>query len=149
MFKKAGFTLLLAWLYCAAQGQVSIIPQPALWRMKKTGGCLINAESRLLINDPSLQPSADFLNEYLHHYYGFRLRISRSGEPGNVALLLNKKIPAPIGSYALSSASKNVVIRSSNAEGIFYGVQSLIQMLPVSDTSGDNEINAKIKWLRI
>jgi hexosaminidase len=127
-----------------------MIPQPVSVQENKKGNCIITGQSALLISDASLMPAADFFNSYLDRYYGFRLKTDKGKGPVTVHLQLDKTQSAKTGAYVLESGSGGVIIKSSSPEGVFYGVQSLIQLLPTPDSSGEGaRVNADVIQLSL
>jgi hexosaminidase len=110
--------------------EVSIIPQPTSVT-KKEGSFSISAKTALQIKNAGQQKAANFLNKYLQEFYGFQLKVTVGNGAKNAISLVNTNSNAPKGTYTLESSSNGVVINGANEEGVFYGVQSLIQLLPI------------------
>lgn len=80
--------------------------------------------------------SIDFFNHYLSSYYQFQpaQADSATGKKGNV-IYFQMEAPAAgdtIGAYNLHVSKDSVIITASNEEGFFYGMQTLIQLLPTT-----------------
>lgn len=132
MKKNTLFVILMQTFVFSGFAQVSIIPKPVNMVMADGGQSLtINAETPVTVAEPVLQSSADFLNDYLVQHYGFLLksRIGKNGAAG-VHLSIKKDGNQTSGSYSLSVDKKGVRIQGNDAAGVFYGVQTLIQLLP-------------------
>jgi hexosaminidase len=114
--------------------EVSIIPQPTSVT-KKEGSFSISAKTTLQIKNAGQQKAANFLNKYLQQFYGFQLKVTVGNGAKNAISLVNTNSNAPKGTYTLESSSNGVVINGANEEGVFYGVQSLIQLLPIQKSS--------------
>jgi hexosaminidase len=132
---KKVFTVitLLVCMFTYAQ-EISIIPQPTSLT-KKEGSFNISAKTTLQIKNAGQQKAANFLNKYLQEFYGFQLKVSVGNGANNAISLVNTNSTAPKGTYTLESSSNGVVINGANEEGVFYGVQSLIQLLPIQKSS--------------
>lgn len=128
-------TIIVALFSCCAYAQVSVIPQPVDIKQPVKGTFRINSRTRLVVSTTGVQNSADFLNGYLEQFYGLTLVNRTTPAPGSVTLSLEKNAAVHPGSYALTIDNKGVIIKASDPEGVFYGVQSLIQLLPVPDTN--------------
>ena len=124
---------LLVCMFTNAQ-EVSIIPQPTSVT-KKEGSFSISAKTTLQIKNAGQQKAANFLNKYLQEFYGFQLKVTVGNGAKNAISLVNTNSNAPKGTYTLESSSNGVVINGANEEGVFYGVQSLIQLLPIQKSS--------------
>jgi len=120
---------LLVCMFTNAQ-EVSIIPQPTSVT-KKEGSFSISAKTALCIKNAGQQKAASFFNKYLQSFYGFQLKVTVGTGAKNAITLVNTQKDAPKGTYTLESSSNGVVINGANEEGVFYGVQSLIQLLPI------------------
>jgi len=112
--------------------QVHIIPQPVSLKVNE-GTFNITPSTKLALYSSGLQKQAKFFNDYLQKFYGFKLKVVEGGTVKDNAIVLNydkmnNSIP---GAYGLNVISNQVYIGGDNAAGIFYGIQTLIQMLPV------------------
>lgn len=127
--KKAFSLLTILCCYLATTAQVNIIPKPVELTTQQ-GSFLINAKTKLVVKDPSVQHSANFLNEFLQDIYGFKLATAKIASPNSIELGLTKSATAKQGAYQFQSNKTGVIINGANPEGVFYGVQTLIQLLP-------------------
>ncbi len=120
--------------------QINIIPKPN--SIKIIGGnFIITPTTTIAISDAGEQNTANFLNSYLQQFYGFQLQISKKAT-ANVILLSTKKfITAPdnTSAYSVSITPKNVTISGDGYEGTFYGMQSLLQLLPITKSQIINQ----------
>lgn len=129
--KKLVFTFLFAFgLSIAHTQEVSIIPQPVKLVVEK-GNYTINSKTQILLAGTGLENSANFLNDFLQQFYGFKLKVVSKGDLKNKIVLNYEKMEYPIaGAYQMHVNKDGVYIAGDNATGTFYGVQSLIQLLP-------------------
>lgn len=77
--------------------------------------------------NPEVQAVADFLNELVQPPMGHRLPHNRGG---SVRLILDERAAGVQGTYTLSIQQDRIEIRSASAVGLFYGIQTLRQLLP-------------------
>ncbi|NCI46538.1 beta-N-acetylhexosaminidase [Sediminibacterium soli] len=132
--KKHVLLLLVLVLSAAVHAQVSIIPQPASMEIG-TGHFTLNRSTVIVLDHPSLRKQADFLKSYLGKIYQLNLAVkNRGAAPARNLIVLrnNGKHNEVKGAYQLKSSANTITISGDDAEGVFYGVQSLIQLLPVS-----------------
>jgi hexosaminidase len=129
--KKILFAALIAvhsMLNVAAE-TAPIIPAPMKVEAREGNFELIAASH--IRADREFRNEAQLLAARLRPATGFPLKIKSAAErsAGDILLL---KSDAPLGAegYELSVTSSNVVIRAPTAAGIFYGTQSLLQLLP-------------------
>lgn len=120
---------LLVCMFANAQ-EVSIIPQPTSLKVNE-GTFSISAKTTLQIKSAGQQKAANFLNKYLQEFYGFQLKVTVGTGAKNAISLVNTNKDAVKGTYTLESSNTGVAIKGANEEGVFYGVQSLIQLLPI------------------
>lgn len=128
--------LLFAAVAAYAQQPLNIIPAPVKSELKK-GNFAISAETKIVLAGSNLEKSAAFLNNYLKEVYGFELQIATGKAAWKNAIVLNfdrldGKIP---GAYNLTIDKSKVYIGGDNEEGVFYGIQTLIQLLPVGKST--------------
>lgn len=116
---------------------VSIIPEPVSLQQQE-GSFTINPSTTIYLAGKDLERSATYFNEYLQKYYGFHLKVRKvkSGQDvhaGNAIILDYQHIGYPIeGAYTFTSDKNSVKINGDNAVGVFYGIQTLIQLLPTT-----------------
>ncbi|TDE00809.1 beta-N-acetylhexosaminidase [Flavobacterium hiemivividum] len=134
MVRSFLFSLLLCSAISFAQ-EVNIIPQP-VQVTTKAGSFVINPKTSLVVSNKIDDASASFLNEYLLNYYGFKLPIVNKASSDFIQFKSLKNITGLKGEgYTLKSDSKGVVIEGNSDIGTFYGMQTLIQLLPVEKSN--------------
>lgn len=110
-----------------ALGQLNIIPQPVKAEIKQ-GNFIIKENTGISISGEELRPSLNFIQEYLKKFYGFSLK-EQSGNTEGIQLILHSKNKGA-ESYTINSGNNRFIIEAGDAAGIFYGIQTLIQLLP-------------------
>jgi hexosaminidase len=113
--------------------KVSIIPEPR--QVTSLGGSfVITPQTRMIVSDKNAWPSVTYLNDYLAVYYHLKIAKKATGKGSNtIVLRLSPDYPdSTTGAYSLHCSGDSLVITSRNPEGIFYGIQTLIQLLPVA-----------------
>lgn len=133
------FLLIVFGLNLSAQ-EVNIIPQPAYLKVESTKKqFIIDAKTQIVVVDSSLISSADFLNDYLQKYYKLKLNITNVTPNKNfISLGLNTRVSEFDNAYILNTSDKEIFISGASQPGVFYGVQSLIQLIP---TNNLNQLN--------
>jgi hexosaminidase len=116
---------------CFAQQSLNVIPAPAKVEAKE-GVFTLAPTTKIILAASNVEKSAAFLNKYLNELYGFELKISKEKEEWKNAIVLNfdrldNKLP---GAYGLTVDKDKVYIGGDNEEGVFYAIQTLIQLLP-------------------
>ena len=127
--------------------QVSIIPEPV--SLKQNEGTY-DFKSKIVIGgeitNVVVKKIAESLKEKLS-VTGLPVTLALANEKADVNLSLNKAANATIGKegYQLTtSASNGVVITANDPAGLFYGVQTFIQLLPAAIES--KSVVKNISW---
>ncbi len=113
---------------------MTIIPLPT--KMTDTGGRFVIGGQTLIrvdSGDAAVARVGEYLAEFLAAPLGRRLAVVRGGEAGRGEIRLAGGGAAALGEegYELTARPDAVTIRARTAAGVFYGVQSLLQLLPV------------------
>ena len=124
-------------LYCSAvfAQQVNIIPQP-LSVTEKTGNFTINSSTRLVVKDKKDNATASFLNTYLLEHYGFKLIQVTTDAAKSITISSGQQGEGLKASgYQLQSGMDGVHIKGNSELGSFYGMQTLLQLLPIEKST--------------
>jgi len=97
-------------------------------------GAPAQATQRILVDSPSLQ-TGQYLATTLFKSTGFQFIVANNGSAGPIRgaiLLTTVNALSTLGAegYELTIAPDSVVIRAPTQAGLFYGVQSFLQLLP-------------------
>ncbi|TCC86730.1 beta-N-acetylhexosaminidase [Pedobacter hiemivivus] len=145
MMKKLLSIVLLAFVYVNGFAQndinVGIIPAPVSVK-KNSGSFKLDKTVVLVSSDVKDTKSADLLNAYIVAKGGFALRLAKTAAANTRSIILSTSDAdqLPAEGYKIKITPKNITIIGKDA-GLFYGVQSLIQMMP--EVAGDGmTINA-------
>ena len=132
MFKS--FTLFcINVLFCSAifAQQINIIPQPLSVIIEK-GKFTITSATKLVVKDKKDYATASFLIKYLQEYYGIKLKqVSTDADKSITISSGNKEEGLTASAYKFQSGSSGIQISGNSALGSFYGMQTLIQLLPL------------------
>ena len=117
---------LAAMFAVSAQGvKTVIVPQPMEVAAAK-GSYTLSAKSVVAVKDASLVRPAELFAEYVAKDLGATIAV-KQGEKGAVVLSLDKSLAKE--EYKLNVSSKGVQIVGGTAQGVFYGLQSLRQLV--------------------
>jgi hexosaminidase len=128
-FRLLAFVLSV--LALRAYGQaIQIIPQPVEMLPGK-GAFALTKTTTIAYNHPDAKAVADMLAQKLSAPTGFALK-AMAGKTASIQLNLNDTPDGRIGKegYVLDAGLKGVVLSANAPAGLFYGVQTLLQLLP-------------------
>jgi len=132
---KTTILFLLLWLSLSnlSAQEVNIIPQPAFIKIDANKKSFtIDAKTQIIVADSSAENSANFLNDYLQKYYKIKLNVTNVTPAKNfINLSLDTALSEFEDAYTLTTLDNSLTITGTSKPGIFYGIQSLIQLLPV------------------
>ena len=136
--------LLLTWIllpcFVFAQNEISIIPRPEHINIQQ---CyfLLPEEFTVCISGSELQKDAELFVSDLKKITGRKAVIRMAaGNPGGAGQInlnktsLDERNPDSSG-YRLLAGKRSVMIMSPSADGIFYGLQSLLQILATAENN--------------
>lgn len=116
---------------------VNIIPKPVVSQQGNPKfDFTINANTPIYIQNDSLLNAAQFMADYLQKYYSLQLKITKT-KPTKNAIYLVSATPfqAFKDNYNLTMKENGITINGNSSAGVFYGVQSLIQLLPTTKSA--------------
>jgi len=135
--KKLFISLLCFLMFAVTFGQsdktsISIIPEPVSL-VKSTGYFLlpknINLESP---GNANIGEAASMLKQKLSVATGYTVTVNNKATASAIRLVLNKTADKAIGAegYTLSITPKGILLKANQGAGLFYGVQTLLQLFP-------------------
>ena len=134
IMKRILMALLLVKCSCLmAQNGINIIPKPVSVK-EETGNFTITSKTRLVLAGSGLEKEAGYLNDYLQEFYGFKLEMAAKAGKGSIVLGYEKGEKNTAEAYHLDIRPGKIEVNGDSATGVFYGLQSLIQLLPVPDS---------------
>jgi hexosaminidase len=126
--------------------EVAIIPQPV--SLTRGSGQYTLPETIVIeaSNGPDGQAVAPYLRERLIKATGRKVTVGSSSSGAAIRLLLNQQPNATLGQegYQLSVAPHIITIKANAPAGLFYGVQTLIQLFP-KEIESDSVIQ-NVSW---
>jgi hexosaminidase len=147
---KRHWILCFAWFcilpICIHAQTISIIPAPVSLKQEAGHFLLTNSTT---ISVPAKQPElasiAKYFAEKVKPATGYILTTVEA-KPASIVLTLNAKPDSRLGQegYTLHTEAGKVDITANTAAGIFYGVQTLLQLLPVEILS--SSLIQDVEW---
>ncbi len=122
-----------------AQPSVSVIPKPNSVQAG-TGEFAVNSATLISYDNKDSKRIADLFQEYVNTQYGINLKTAEKKSGKNVIRFVSSA-KGNEEAYALEISQQGVEVAGVNA-GLFYGYQSLIQLLPVQANQNELKIAA-------
>ena len=109
---------------------VNLIPQPVEMQ-QNSGTFTLTKITTIAFNKTEASSVAEMLVQKLNPPTGFGLK-TQSGKMGTIQLNLNDTPNTQLGKegYTFESTSKGITVSANQTAGLFYGVQTLLQLLP-------------------
>ncbi len=138
MKKLLTFLFICFALHLHAQTTLPLIPVPEKVQIKN-GNFIINKQTVIVAN-ASENETVNFFNQYLINYFGISLPVVKSASKNFIDFTTNtfSKAPEKPERYTLNITPASIKINGDSRKGTFWGLQTLIQLLPT-------EKNAAIK----
>lgn len=147
---KKAFLLLFMFVTVRLVAQVqtvTIVPEPVQMELQD-GKFILSPTTAITTGSQSLH-EAKMLNLYLNQLYGFTLPINYSGHQGKSIILTLKNDYSPKNAYRLKVSDDKIEIISSNNTGLFYGIQTLLQLLPPQKANSPKLVNFEVPAVSI
>lgn len=127
--------LLLLAVFTAGAQEIRIIPEPVQFTQPaKKGFVVINNKTVIVTADSGLAETARYIGGYIQQYYGVELTTVKASNSNNAIRLQVERMGNTIpGAYRLIAGEQGISIAGENPAGVFYGVQTLIQLLPLNN----------------
>ncbi|MCU4156059.1 family 20 glycosylhydrolase [Carboxylicivirga sp. A043] len=95
------------------------------------GSFVLNKSTKWVVQNEETDSIITFFSDKIKQSTGFELETAKE-EPSNnfVSLNINTALPGGKEAYALSVTKDFVYISGGSAQGLFYGLQTLLQLLP-------------------
>ncbi len=132
MKKVIGLFFLFITLQSNAQDDINIVPMPAELK-KGNGSFIINSNTKIVPEGGNLRKTANMLKDCIKKRYGLTLQITEKESSSNKIVLNYERMDFELpGAYTMNINDKEIYIAGDNETGVFYGIQTLIQLLPVA-----------------
>ncbi len=134
--------LLFNCLLVAGQNELNIVPMPADVKMGK-GLFSIDKNTHIVLESSGLENIAAMLNEQLKISLGHELKVTNRYTTNSISLNYERFDNALPGAYNMTINDKGIYIAGDNAEGVFYGIQTLIQLFSTTSNTKQETRNEK------
>ncbi|TAN13940.1 MAG: beta-N-acetylhexosaminidase [Chitinophagaceae bacterium] len=147
------FALLIISKYCFAQSAlqlsgIHIVPVPVSVKIEQ-GNFILRPDTKIIYSTQELKDVSGLFATMLNKPTGFNLRAMGGKErtiSGGIILNIYRKPDTLLGDegYGLKVLSEKIIISANKPNGIFYGMQSLMQLFP-SQIESDTVVR-HISW---
>ncbi len=128
------FVIVATTAFCI-DSSIAIVPQPV--KIEKKQGDFILPHNIIIqtVETTELKQTIIDLQKRLSIPTGYKVSVSGNAANAVIKLELNKTEDKTLGDegYNLSVTSKSIIIKANKPAGIFYGVQSLMQLFPAGN----------------
>ncbi len=128
LFFLVGLVLILPNCTVHNTDSTTVIPEPV--SMHQTSGKIqLDNNATISVSTVNISHLADYLAKRLHELNG--IEVARSESNATIKLNVNLELPDSLGSegYILISTKKEISIEAREEAGLFYGVQTLLQLI--------------------
>lgn len=140
MIKPIFLSMALAFGGLSAQSHLPIIPFPKEISMSN-GHFLLDKNVSIVSANKSFE--TEYLQRQLSEQFGISLNVKSKAQKGkNIILSIDKNLKDE--QYTFTSSDKNIVIKGRSGKELFYGIQTLLQLVPA-----DSKNTAKIASVNI
>jgi hexosaminidase len=132
--KRVIFFFLILFSANVFSQEINIIPKPtSLTQSKIAATFSVTPATQIVLEGSNLDNAYHFLNTYLQQFYEFKLNVVKKSSSKNVIRLNYERMDYPVaGAYRMTVDDKGIYIAGDNEAGVFYGIQTFIQLLPSS-----------------
>lgn len=135
--------LLAASAGAGAQHPVSIVPKPL--HLEQTEEQFVLKSGMTIACEEGLKEQAEYLSQMLRQATGWEIKVRPDSRKGNIVLVLDTVANKHSEGYSLSVDKKSIRISGADEAGVFYGLQTLLQLLP--EEVYRNRLAGQIKWV--
>jgi hexosaminidase len=137
---KTKLLILLVFLYLPSVAQqCPIIPLPNNVEMLK-GSLVVSNSTSIRTLSPELASQASYLQQELLKEVNMALAVNNTVEGNSITLVLNKAKQKNPAAYQLDIRSGDIKISAASAEGVFYGINSLLQLIRQAEVKTHNVV---------
>lgn len=138
--------LITASVFATSAQEINVIPAPQKYELEK-GFFEFNSKTKVVLeqNNAEMRTAASLLIDLFQTAAGFPISISTGKQSGNVIICRLKKNIENKEGYKIKVGTNTIVIEGSTTIGIFYGLQTIRQLLPPQIESS-TKVESPIKW---
>ncbi|RHJ90411.1 family 20 glycosylhydrolase [Parabacteroides bouchesdurhonensis] len=108
---------------------INIIPAPANL-IQKEGSYKLNKKTQMYASTPEAKTVAEFFAAKMNTATGYNVTVSDKETSDGISLVIDETLDVNDEGYTLDVTENNVNIKAKTPQGLFYGMQSFMQLLP-------------------
>lgn len=120
-----------------------IVPEPKMIK-QQNGEFVLNSKTVFVTNNDTLKKVAEYFAKKIRHSSGYRLDIVKEAKDNCIRVTLDTTLNMNDEEYNLVVTPRNISIESKSVQGVFYALQTVMQLLPAEIES--EKIVKDIKW---
>ncbi|MGL5681955.1 MAG: beta-N-acetylhexosaminidase [Marinifilaceae bacterium] len=115
---------------CSFAQEIQIVPKPQTL-VQSDGAPFAVTAQKAIVYSPEFEAEANYLSEIIAQSTGMELAVKKGGAKRNaINIIRDTVLVKGAEAYRLDVTSKQVNIYAAGNAGAFYGIQSLLQLLP-------------------
>ena len=108
----------------------SIVPEPAYMDIEAEGDYVVTAKTRIVVNDEAWNPAERFAEDMMP-YFGLKKPMHTAKRGKGIKVRIDQFVPAE--GYEMTISEEGIVIIGGSEAGIYYGLQTLRQIIVTND----------------
>lgn len=108
---------------------IHIIPAPASL-VQNEGSYKLNKNTGIYASTPEAKTVAEFFAAKLNTSTGYAVQVSDKEVSNGISLFIDESLDVNDEGYTLDVTNDGVTVKSKTPQGLFYGMQSFMQLLP-------------------
>ena len=108
---------------------INIIPAPVSL-VQNEGNFKLSKNTKFYASTPEAKTVAEFFAAKLNTATGYQISVTDKAVSDGLSLLIDSNLDLNDEGYTLDVTNSNVTIKSKTPQGLFYGMQSFLQLLP-------------------
>ena len=162
MKKNIIFLLVFFTTIASAQQEINITPRPVEMLTEGPGSFKVDAQTTILLNfnsgsgaEKRLGKISNYFNDYLKRYYNTHLQVreevsnSIQLEKNVIIINLDHLNKFNKDEYSLIISKQSINLNSSSEAGLFYGIQTLLQLIRVDKKEQNGESKVEMPMINI
>lgn len=108
---------------------INVIPTPVSL-VQNEGSFKLNKNTVLSTSTPEAKTVGEYFAAKMNQATGYLITVSDQAASNNIALVLDNELDINNEGYTLDVTTKGVTIQAKTPHGLFYGMQTFMQLLP-------------------